>query len=512
MAAVGGARPKTTGRQVSGSPSSLSSTPPGSLSSRTPPKTGHGQGPTRPVASGSARTPKSPSNDIGRIVEAYRSFQTLSWPIKMCFEFITSVLCWEYPILTIAIWFSLQVFCVYITAGQLLIVGMMCLVAIAILGYISYTNKQLMQSNFSSADKRQQIVNLVSPTSSSPSSASSGDSATKSKVTGQTTSNIPVQDNHRSKPVSSAASSSSSSTAPAAVQGPASSSTTSTSSSPPASIFSASEAGCQATRNADAKLQQDNQRRKELLAEYRQMMQDLSGWLSTASRLLQELEDILLWQQWMKTVLFYFILSGGLVCITYLPIRWTAVAAVNCTFGVNPYCYATMLVMKDFVRSKMAAKIPNDEAENPVNSVQPKAPQEPHLQKDGPVSMHPLSDDRNSSEDNEDPAQDTKGAYSTAQPVTKGNSQELAGSKNSNPNPKKFESGNCYLCGTPFTSVLKRRRYCRYCGRDFCPKCCSRKLPRSVLGATAPAAQTEKELVCNLCVIKLTGEESATLR
>ncbi|XP_033102925.1 protrudin-like [Anneissia japonica] len=75
---------------------------------------------------------------------------------------------------------------------------------------------------------------------------------------------------------------------------------------------------------------------------------------------------------------------------------------------------------------------------------------------------------------------------------------------------KKVEPLSCILCSTVFTSVLRRRRYCRYCGNQFCPKCCFKKIPRSIFGATSPAAQSAKELVCNQCYYFLTGEQVTT--
>lgn len=74
---------------------------------------------------------------------------------------------------------------------------------------------------------------------------------------------------------------------------------------------------------------------------------------------------------------------------------------------------------------------------------------------------------------------------------------------------------NCFGCKVSFSSILKRRHYCRHCGNHFCHKCCNLKIPRSVFGATsynqkrcdcstAPAAAKETVLVCNACHLQLT--------
>ncbi|XP_005225587.1 protrudin isoform X1 [Bos indicus x Bos taurus] len=58
--------------------------------------------------------------------------------------------------------------------------------------------------------------------------------------------------------------------------------------------------------------------------------------------------------------------------------------------------------------------------------------------------------------------------------------------------------GSCTGCSATF-SVLKKRRNCSNCGNIFCSRCCSFKVPRSSMGATAPEAQRETVFVCASC-------------
>ncbi|KAG3264338.1 protrudin isoform X6 [Ictidomys tridecemlineatus] len=58
--------------------------------------------------------------------------------------------------------------------------------------------------------------------------------------------------------------------------------------------------------------------------------------------------------------------------------------------------------------------------------------------------------------------------------------------------------GNCTGCSATF-SVLKKRRSCSNCGNSFCSRCCSFKVPKSFMGATAPEAQRETVFVCASC-------------
>ncbi|KAL1005482.1 hypothetical protein UPYG_G00059700 [Umbra pygmaea] len=59
-------------------------------------------------------------------------------------------------------------------------------------------------------------------------------------------------------------------------------------------------------------------------------------------------------------------------------------------------------------------------------------------------------------------------------------------------------TGNCYSCNAVF-SVVKRRRSCSNCGNSFCSRCCSYKVLKSCMGATAPEAQRETVFVCASC-------------
>uniref|UniRef100_A0A5F8GHS2 Protrudin n=1 Tax=Monodelphis domestica TaxID=13616 RepID=A0A5F8GHS2_MONDO len=58
--------------------------------------------------------------------------------------------------------------------------------------------------------------------------------------------------------------------------------------------------------------------------------------------------------------------------------------------------------------------------------------------------------------------------------------------------------GNCASCSATF-SVLKKRRSCSNCGNSFCSRCCSFKVLKSSMGATAPEAQRETVFVCGSC-------------
>ncbi|XP_051883542.1 LOW QUALITY PROTEIN: protrudin [Pristis pectinata] len=62
--------------------------------------------------------------------------------------------------------------------------------------------------------------------------------------------------------------------------------------------------------------------------------------------------------------------------------------------------------------------------------------------------------------------------------------------------------GSCSSCCSTF-SVLKKRRNCSNCGNSYCSRCCSYKVPKSSMGATAPDAQRETVFVCAQCYFLL---------
>ncbi|XP_017568316.1 protrudin isoform X1 [Pygocentrus nattereri] len=66
-------------------------------------------------------------------------------------------------------------------------------------------------------------------------------------------------------------------------------------------------------------------------------------------------------------------------------------------------------------------------------------------------------------------------------------------------------TGNCSSCAAAF-SVLKKRRYCTNCGVSFCSRCCSYKVFKSSMGATAPDAQKETVFVCAMCNAALSSK------
>lgn len=75
---------------------------------------------------------------------------------------------------------------------------------------------------------------------------------------------------------------------------------------------------------------------------------------------------------------------------------------------------------------------------------------------------------------------------------------------------RKGGSGNCISCNVEFSTILKKRNYCRHCGNSYCSKCCHQRVPKVVFGATAPAAYEERVLVCKSCYAFLMNRVKGT--
>lgn len=68
--------------------------------------------------------------------------------------------------------------------------------------------------------------------------------------------------------------------------------------------------------------------------------------------------------------------------------------------------------------------------------------------------------------------------------------------------------GSCIGCTVNFSTILKRRHKCSNCGNYFCGQCCSSRVPKSLLGVTAPGSQSLMVPVCHFCHKFLTASQT----
>ncbi|XP_071947586.1 protrudin-like [Antedon mediterranea] len=221
-----------------------------------------------------------------------------------------------------------------------------------------------------------------------------------------------------------------------------------------------------------------DEEKKQILFESRRLFldaQDLFLWLNKAT---DDLYCLLIWYNVYLSSLFYGACLLAILAFFLLPNQLSGAVLVCSLFAINRGFYCCLLSaytsIYKFVEKR---EKPSTESIQELST--------------------PVDSDVECNSDTESMYNETKEEH-----LSRTNIDEKGDEKTKTNKPP-----SCILCNTVFTSVLKRRRYCRYCGNQFCPKCCFKKIPRSSFGATSPAAQSAKELVCNQCYYFLTGEQ-----
>ncbi|XP_071793118.1 protrudin-like isoform X1 [Asterias amurensis] len=257
---------------------------------------------------------------------------------------------------------------------------------------------------------------------------------------------------------------------------------------------------------------------REVLVEYRQLMLLAQDYLKVCCEALQRVNEVLGWQNTTLSSVCYGGASLTLLLLYLLPLRWCVMAAISSVLCINQHFIKVIKELGDSShRDPPLVTNNNKPSEKKLKEFKDMVPEEgskDQVPTDVKSSIHPLIEHRplhlcqkSKSLDEAGPNY-AKLALAAATRNRSSTAPELPTLRlNSAGTPVEV----CYLCGTMFSAVLKRRRYCRSCGNQFCQRCCSRKLPRSTFGATSPAAQTEKELVCNACFCNMTSDEVTSL-
>uniref|UniRef100_A0A667YNS9 Protrudin n=1 Tax=Myripristis murdjan TaxID=586833 RepID=A0A667YNS9_9TELE len=205
--------------------------------------------------------------------------------------------------------------------------------------------------------------------------------------------------------------------------------------------------------------------KQEAMLEVKDLLKQLDDILSSACLSAESVYKVLYWDSHSKSSRFY----GGLVivmCLLYtVPVGWVLA-------GLNS---ALFLWNRDFCRGyveEAEEAEPDDEFKDAIEE-----------DDDGPLGV---------------PDYDTvseNGLLSRNEPIRAKVSKLTEKLRKRYPTAS---TGNCSNCSAVF-SVLKKRRNCSNCGNSFCSRCCSYKVLRSCMGATAPEAQRETVFVCAAC-------------
>ncbi|XP_041426974.1 protrudin isoform X8 [Xenopus laevis] len=257
--------------------------------------------------------------------------------------------------------------------------------------------------------------------------------------------------------------------------------------------------------------------RQEAVAEFKSFLIHLESILNLICGSCERVYQVLYWQNPAASFQFYGLLLGA-VCILYLlPLYWI-LAIVNSTlfiknsdfYRVVAECKAS-LQQKGSTESSSIGPAPScQEVENGSILDQTPTPVPTSSEDLSPGSVEeaeeaePDEEFKDAIEDEDDVSQ-CSAEYDSLQDNGFLSKNEVIKSKVSKLTEKLRKRyptnnlGTCTGCNATFSVLTRKRRSCTNCGNILCSRCCSYKVPKSVMGATAPDAQRETVFVCGIC-------------
>ncbi|XP_048843565.1 protrudin isoform X2 [Brienomyrus brachyistius] len=258
--------------------------------------------------------------------------------------------------------------------------------------------------------------------------------------------------------------------------------------------------------------------RQEALLEVKGLLKQLDDILTQTCLSAESVYKVLYWESHIASSMFY----GSLLVLLFLlytaPTGWTLVVVNSALFLWNRDFRRVILEKRDLLQRGCLK--PADEAESPELEqlgLGDHTPTPNSMEDFSPGSVEeaeeaePDDDFKDAIEEDDDvpagaPEYDStsdNGLLSRNEPIRSKVSKltERLRKLNSGAN----NAGNCSSCNAVF-SVLKKRRNCSSCGNSFCSRCCSFKVLKSTMGATAPEALKESVFVCGTCNTILTKD------
>ncbi|NXD36449.1 ZFY27 protein, partial [Copsychus sechellarum] len=254
--------------------------------------------------------------------------------------------------------------------------------------------------------------------------------------------------------------------------------------------------------------------RQEAIAQVKSFLIQLEGFLNGMCCSCEAVYRVLYWENPTVSSQFYGVLLGT-VCVLYLlPLCWVLAILNSTLFLGNTQFYQVMMELKASVEQCVGSK-PLERTPEPAEPLPPAAAPD---RTPTPTSAEDLTPGSVEEAEEAEPDEEFKDAIEEDDESSQCSADfdlslpdngfmsknEVIRSKVSRLTErlrKRYPSnnfGNCTGCAATF-SVLKKRRSCSNCGNSFCSRCCSFKVPKAVMGATAPEAQKETVFVCALC-------------
>uniref|UniRef100_A0A672JBV8 Protrudin n=1 Tax=Salarias fasciatus TaxID=181472 RepID=A0A672JBV8_SALFA len=238
--------------------------------------------------------------------------------------------------------------------------------------------------------------------------------------------------------------------------------------------------------------------KQEAMLEVKDLLKHLDDMLSSACQSAEAVYKVLYWDNHTKSSRFY----GGIimvVCLLYFaPVGWVLAGLNSAIFLWNrDFCRVLLDIRKLFHIGPVQASEGVCE-EQELGGVLDRTPTPTSLEVRGSIAVEkwaPAEDDEGPLVPPEFDTISENGLLSRNEPIRSKVSKLTEKLRKRYPTTS---TGNCSSCTAVF-SVLKKRRNCSNCGNSFCSRCCSFKVPRSCMGATAPEAQRETVFVCAAC-------------
>ncbi|NXT68909.1 ZFY27 protein, partial [Chaetops frenatus] len=254
--------------------------------------------------------------------------------------------------------------------------------------------------------------------------------------------------------------------------------------------------------------------RQEAIAQVKSFLIHLEGFLSGMCCSCEAVYRVLYWENPTVSSQFYGALLGTICVLYLLPLCWVLAILNSTLFLGNTQFYQVIMELKASIEQCVGSK----PLESPPEPAEPLPPPAAPDRTPTPTSAEDLTPGSVEEAEEAEPDEEFKDAIEEDDESSQCSADfdlslpdngfmsknEVIRSKVSRLTErlrKRYPSnnfGNCTGCAATF-SVLKKRRSCSNCGNSFCSRCCSFKVPKAVMGATAPEAQKETVFVCALC-------------
>ncbi|XP_016369660.1 protrudin isoform X8 [Sinocyclocheilus rhinocerous] len=257
-------------------------------------------------------------------------------------------------------------------------------------------------------------------------------------------------------------------------------------------------------------LQTVHMSKQEAMLEVKDMLKRIDELLTLACVYAESVYKVLYWESHAMSSMFYGSVLTA-VCLLYMvPVRLSLSVLNSALFLWNRNFCRVLLELKEFVHPSRVLPAEETEPCDPNQaSLLERTPTPTSVEDQSPGNIEeaeeaePDDEFKDAIEDDEDvssgvPEFDTvsdNGLLSRNEPIRSKVSKLTEKLRKRVP---ANTTGNCFQCSSAF-SVLKKRRNCSNCGVSFCSRCCSYKVLRSSMGATAPEAQRETVFVCAMC-------------